>query len=37
MKYRNENCEKKMLIETGIGTIRAEINKAKGNMTTIKD
>jgi hypothetical protein len=37
MKYRNENCEKKMLIEIGIGAIRIETNKAKGKITNIKD
>jgi hypothetical protein len=36
MKYGNENCEKKTLIEIGIGIIKIKINNTKGNRTNIK-
>jgi hypothetical protein len=36
-KYRNENCEKKILIEMGMGTTRINTNNAKGNKARTKD
>jgi len=36
MKYGNENREKKILIEIGIGIIKIKINNTKGNRANAK-